>query len=208
LIPHEISDGGLATSTQRLAVNTGYVTSKDPSNLFSPGAKPVHFPKLDAFLSTLKSPSFSPWTDILTTEEIQEYQRGNHRKFPLLHLIPNGLSLSDLKSNRLERELLPGIGNDCWRFLVDVIILTAGSPYGKYLTVDLFRSYTRAIISVFVNQSQEGVIQRVLEVTGGGSMGLVVSFLISLLLLYKCHRLLRNDRDRPKFDEVCFLGRY
>ena len=199
-----MSDGGLATSTQRLAINTGYHTSQEDSGIFGPRAKPINLPKLSSFLSKLKAHSFSPWTDILTTEEISEYQLGNHRKFPLLHLIPKGLSLSDLKSNRLKREIVPGLENDCWRFLVDVSILTAGSPYGKYITVNIFRSYTLVIISALVRQNQVEMAEKVLVITGGGSMGLVMVFLISLLLVYKCRRMSDKDSYPCHIDRVFF----
>jgi hypothetical protein len=149
----------------------------------------------------LKPPSFSPWTEILTEEEIQEYQRGNYRKFPLLHLIPKGVSLSDLKSNKTKEEVLPGFANDCWRFLVDVIILTAGSPYGKYMTVDVFRLYTRAVTLIFIREDQTAVVDKVLAITGGASLCLVVTFLGCLVLLYKC-RILERNPNNHQFDEV------
>jgi hypothetical protein len=121
-----------------------------------------------------------------------------------LHLIPKGLSLSDLKSNRLKREIVPGLENDCWRFLVDVSILTAGSPYGKYMTVDIFRMYTVAIVSVVVGQNQIELVEKVLVITGGGSMGLVIAFLISLLLVYKCRRISDKDSYPHHIDQVFF----
>jgi hypothetical protein len=150
----------------------------------------------------LKPPSFSPWTEILTSEEIQEYQRGNYRKFPLLHLIPKGVSLSELKLNKTKREVLPGFANDCWRFLVDVIILTAGSPYGKYMTVDIFRLYTRAVTLIFIRKDQTAIVDEVLSITGGASLGLVVTFLVCLVLLYKCRRIFKRDLSNHHLDEV------
>ena len=202
LTNHDVSDGGLATSTQRLAVNTGYTTSQNDSSLFGPRARPIYLPSLNAFLSKLKSPSFSQWIDVLTTEEIGEYQLGSHRRFPLLHLIENGVSLSDLKSNKLKLEVVPGLENDCWRFLVDVIILTAGSPYGKYMTVDIFRLYALAIISIFFKPSREDVARKVFAIIGGGSMGIVVTFLVFLLLVYKCFRMRDKDVHKGQYDLV------
>jgi hypothetical protein len=201
-ITHDISDGGLATSTQRLAINTGRHAPRGNQALFGARAKPVQLPKLDSFLSNLKAPSFTPWTDVLTVEEIREYQSHNHRKFPLLHLIPPGQSLSNLKSNILKGSYLPGLENDCWRFLVDVSILTAGSPYGKYITVEVFRWYTGAIAGVVVRRNRDTIINRVFVVTGGGSLGLVVAFLISLLLLLKCHKLLGRGPVDHDLNEV------
>lgn len=180
------SDGGLATSTQRLAINTGFLTSKEAAGIFGSRAKPINLPKINSFLTKLKPPSFTPWTDVLTTREITEYQCCNHRKFPPLHLIPKDLSLSDLKSNKIKPDFVPGLENDCWRFLVDVSILTAGSPYGRYMTVDVFRSYTEAIVSIFTRQYP--TMEKALIITGGGSAALIITYLIFLLLLYKCCR--------------------
>jgi len=202
MITHDVSDGGLATSTQRLAINSGYHTQRTLSSLFGPGAEPVGLPRLDSFLAKLNRPSFSPWTDVLRTDEIAEYQRGNIRKFPLLHLIPKGLSFSDLKSNRLKREFIPGIENDCWRFVVDVAILTAGSPYGKYISVGLFQVYIQGMVVLFVRDNQSGIEQVVLAFTGGGSMALLVVFLIFLLLVYKCRQLLQKDQSNRKASAV------
>ena len=193
----DISDGGLATSTQRLAINSGHRPHRHESSLFGHRANPINLPRLDSFLAKLKRPSFSPWTDVLRADEIAEYQLGNVRKFPLLHLIPHGLSLSDLKSNKLKRDFIPGVENDCWRFIVDVAILTAGSPYGKYINVDIFRLYIRGIVSLFVQDDQSSIQEQVLNITGGGSLGLVVVFLISLLLTYKCRLLLGQDHETP-----------
>jgi hypothetical protein len=199
LITHENSDGGLATSTHRIAVNTRKDTL--PRNpIFGNNAKPVHLPKLDAHLATFRGPSFSPWTDILTTEELQEYQFANMRKFPLLHMISGGLSLSDLKTNTLKRKVLPGFENDCWRFLVDVSILTAGSPYAKYMTLEIFRQYTRSVISLYT-RSDEIVVDKFVTITGGGTMSLTLVFLIILLLLYKS-RPLADIPTIPQSDEV------
>jgi hypothetical protein len=182
-----------------LAINTGYSTSKEVADIFGSGAKPINLPKLNSFLAKLKPPSFTPWIDVLTTQEIAEYQRCNHRKFPLLHLIPKGISLSDLKSNKLKRDFVPGLENDCWRFLVDVSILTAGSPYGRYMTVDVFRSYTEAIVSIFIRQSP--IMEEVLGITGGGSAALIITYLIFLLLLYKCRRTSETDAGNHYFDQ-------
>jgi hypothetical protein len=207
MITHDLSDGGLATSTQRLAINSGHRTQRNLSSLFGPRAEPVDLPRLDSFFTKLNRPSFSPWTDVLRTDEIAEYQRGNIRKFPLLHLIPKGLSFSDLKSNRLKRELIPGIENDCWRFLIDVAILTAGSPYGKYISLGLFRVYIHGMVLLFVRDNQSKVEQVVLTFTGGGLMALVVVFLISLLLVYKCRQLLQKDQSNWKASAVTnFVG--
>lgn len=192
-ISPDISDGGLATSTQRLAINSGHPTQRNQTLLFGHHAKPTDLPRLDSFLAKLKPSSFSPWTDVLRADEIAEYQRGNVRKFPLLHLIPKGLSLSDFKSNRLKREFIPGIENDCWRFVVDVAILTAGSPYGKDINMNVFRAYIRGMTLLFVRDNQSEIQEEVLNVTGGGSTALIVVFLISLLLIYKCRRLLERD---------------
>ena len=158
------------------------------ADIFGSRAKPINLPKLNSFLAKLKPPSFTPWIDVFTTQEIAEYQRCNHRKFPLLHLIPKGISLSDLKSNKLKRDFVPGLENDCWRFLVDVSILTAGSPYGRYMTVDVFRSYTRGNCINFrtTKSDNEGWYW---AITGGGSAALIITYLIFLLLLYKCRRI-------------------
>jgi hypothetical protein len=207
MLTHDLSDGGLATSTPRLAINSGYHTQRNLSSLFGPRAEPVDLPRLDSFLTKLNRPSFSPWTDVLRTDEIAEYQRGNIRKFPLLHLIPKGLSFSDLKSNRLKRELIPGIENDCWRFVVDVAILTAGSPYGKYISVGWFRVYIHGLVLLFVRDNQSKIEQIVLTFTGGGSMALVAVFLISLLLVYKCRQLLQTDQSNRKVTAVISLVR-
>jgi len=197
-ITPDISDGGLATSTQRLAINSGHQTQRNQTSLFGHHAKPIDLPRLESFLAKLKTPSFTPWADVLRADEIAEYQRGNVRKFPLLHLIPTGLSLSDLKSNRPKREFVPGIENDCWRFVVDVAILTAGSPYGKYVNVDVFRMYIRGMVLLFVRDNQDEIQEEVLNITGGGSMGLVVVFLISLLLICKCRQLHERDLNHPQ----------
>lgn len=186
-ISHEISDGGLATSTHRLAVNTGADISKGRSNIFGPRAKPLHLPKLNVFLSQLKPPAFSSWEEVLTPIEIDEYQMSNHRRFPIFHLIPRGLSLNDLKSNRRKREMLPGFENDCWRFFVEILVLGAGSPYGQYMNVDVFQFYTRAVLSLYSGGKPE-VVKSGLVYTGGGSLALVVSFLLILLLTFKCRK--------------------
>jgi len=185
-VTHEVSDGGLATSTHRLAVNTGTDVSQGRSNIFGPGAKPISLPKLNAFLGSLQQPSFSPWSDILTPQEVQDYQNANHRKFPLSHLIPPGLSLNDLKSNTLKRKVLPGFENDLWRFLVEVCVLTAGSPYGQYLSVDIFRAYTRTMLSLY-SGSQPGLVEKAMAWTGGGSLTLTVVFLLILVVTYKTY---------------------
>ena len=198
LMTHDISDGGLATSTQRLGINAGYHVQLNQLSLFGYRAEPVDLPRLESFLRNLKRPSFSPWTDILSTEEIAEYQRENVRKFPLLHLIPKGQSLSDLKSNRQGCEYIPGFENDCWRFVVDVAILLAGSPFGKYISVDVFRLYIHGIMSLFIRDNESDLEQKVLTVTGRGSMGLVAVFLISLLMVYKCRPLLGKDHNKPR----------
>jgi hypothetical protein len=186
LITHEVSDGGLATSTHRLAVNTGNDLSHSHNPLFKTSSKPIHLPKLDSFLSGLKPPGFTPWTQVLTQQEIQVYQRYNYRKFPPWELVPRGCSITDIKSHRIKRERFPGLQNDWSRFLVDVSILTAGSPYGKYMSVGVFALYTRAVTLVFVHgDAREVVVERVLRVTGGEAMGLVVAFLLCPLLIYK-----------------------
>jgi hypothetical protein len=110
--------------------------------------------------------------------------------------------LSDLKLNKTKREVLPGFANDCWRFLVDVIILTAGSPYGKYLTVDIFRLYTRAVTLIFIRKDHTAVVDKVLSITGGASLALVVTLLGCLVLLYKCSRILKKDISNHHLDEV------
>jgi hypothetical protein len=207
MMTHETSDGGLATSTHRPAIKTPI--SPPRISHFGPNAEPIPLPKLDAHLATLKTPAFTPWTEILTTSELQEYQSANHRKFPLLHMIPPGLSLSDLKSNTRKREVLPGFENDCWRFLIDVGVLTAGSPYVAYLTLNIFRVYTRAVVSLFSGMDED-VVDRALSITGGGAMGLTIVFLVILVLLYKCYRGERTDSGNPQFDKVhrMFSGAY
>lgn len=121
----------------------------------------------------------------MTVEELRNYQANNQRKFPLLHLIPKGLSLSDLKLNKVKRESISGFENDCWRFLADVIVLTAGSPYGRYMSVDVFLLYTRRIISVFPWENHTNRVNQISALLGGGSLALIMIFLICLLLLYK-----------------------
>jgi len=83
---------------------------------------------------------------------------------------------------------------------VDVSILTAGSPYGKYMTVDVFRLYTKAIVSIYLRRDQ--LVERVLTFTGGGSAGLVITFLIIFVLLYKCQRTRKMDDINYHSDQV------
>src|SRR5205814_7140055 len=121
----------LATSTQRFAVNTGFPTSKDTVDIFRPRAEAINLRELNSFLTKLKPPSFTPWTDVLSIQEISEYQRCKKRKFPLLHLIPKGLSLSHSKGNKLKGNLFPIFKIDYCRCLLKVRILTAGRRYGR-----------------------------------------------------------------------------
>jgi len=150
---------------------------------------PLALPRLDNFLANLKLPAFSPWIEVLSAEEIEEYQLHNHLKFPLLHLIPTGSSLSELKSNKIKQEMT-SFENDCWRFLADIAILTAGSPFSKYIAVDVFRWYTRQMIAIFLPKDKAQMLEYLLGLTGGGSMALFLVFLITLLLLYKCRCML------------------
>ena len=83
---------------------------------------------------------------------------------------------------------------------MDVSILTAGSPYGKYMTVDVFRSYTEAVVSIFLRRGQ--LVERVLTFTGGGSAALVITFLIMFLLLYKFQRTRTMNDINYRFDQV------
>jgi hypothetical protein len=192
LITHETSDGGLATSTHRLAAATGEDVSQGRSNIFGPKAKAVHLPKLNSFLGNLSPTSFSEWTKVLTPGEIREYQVRNHRKFPLLHLIPPGLSLNDVKAGKWKLEPLPGFENDFWKFLVEVCVLTAGSPYGKYMTVDIFRSYTKTVLSLYSGHNL-AAMDRVMQWTGEGCLALTAVFLIMVTLVYKCRRTHKSD---------------
>ena len=206
---HEASDGGLATSTQRLAINKGYSaplqSTHHNGNLFGPRSPPVNLPSMDTFLRTLKPPSFSPWTDILSPEELTEYQTANHRKFPILHRLGRGVSLSDLKANKVKKELVPGFENDCWRFVVDVCVLLAGSPYARYLNLNLFYWYTQSIVSVVSRHFPFPIEQEVLNVMGGGSLAMVTSFLICLLLVYKCRKMLQIEELNRHIQQVLLL---
>ena len=116
-------------------------------------------------------------------------------------MVPAGLSLSDLKSNILKRDKLPGFENDCWRFLVDVSVLTAGSPYAEYITLNVFREYTRAIVSLYVRDN-DATVEKVMTITGDGALSLAIVLTISLLLLYKSSRKLQRECRTPQFDEV------
>ena len=194
----ERSDNGLTPSTHRLGINTGFPTRHATETLFGPRAKPVYLPTLNAHLTNLKPTSFTPWSEILTQEEIVEYQRRNHRKFPIFHRLQAGVSISELKSNATRRVLFPGLENDLWRFVVDVCILTAGSPYGKDLSVSVFREYTQFVISIVVRDAESPWRQRILNYTGGGSLALVVSFLLVLMLLYKCRKSDMRNRRSPQ----------
>jgi hypothetical protein len=188
---------GLTPSTQRLAINTGHPVPQTSESLFGPNAPPVALPRLAEFLSHLTPPRFTPWSDVLAPPEIAEYQRLNHRKFPIFHRLREGVSISELKSNVTQRVFIPGLENDLWRFVVDVCILTAGSPYGKDLSVDVFRKFTQFVVSVVVRD--ETWVARVLDFTGGGSLAMVVSFLVVLLVLFKCRKtVLRNRRRRQR----------
>ena len=198
----EESDGGLATSTQRLPINNGYnvptQTTHHNANAFGPRSPPVNLPNLDAFLRTLKPPSFSPWTDILSSEELNEYQTGNHRKFPILHFLGKGVSLSNLKANKVKKEFLPGLENDCWRFVVDVCVLLAGSPYARYIDLNIFYWYTESIVSIISRHSSFPIEQEVLDFMGGGSLALVTSFLVCIVTMYKCRKMIQSeDMNRP-----------
>ena len=195
----ERSDNGLTPSTHRLAINTGFPVPPTTDTLFGPGAKSVHLPALNSHLTNLKPTSFTPWSETLTQEEIVEYQTRNHRKFPIFHRLQAGVSISELKSNVTKRVLFPGLENDLWRFVVDVCILTAGSPYGRDLSVGVFHEYTQFVISIIVRDKESPWRQRILNYTGGGSLGLVISLVLVLLLLYKCRKTeMRNRRSRQR----------
>jgi hypothetical protein len=109
---------------------------------------------------------------------------------------------------RTKRERLPGFGNDCWRFLVDVVVLTAGSPYGKDMTVDVFRLYTRAVTLVFVRNNQTAAVGTVLKITGGASLALVVTFVGCSVLVYKCRCILQKVSTNPQIDGVLPLASF
>jgi len=83
---------------------------------------------------------------------------------------------------------------------VDVIVLTAGSPFGKYVTVDVFRMYTHVVLSTVLRR--EDNVESVMQVMGGGSLVLTSTFVLMLLLVYKCRRRLEQDPNNPRFDEV------
>jgi hypothetical protein len=106
------------------------------------------------------------------------------------------VSISELKSNVTRKVLLPGLGNDWWRFVVDVCILTAGSPYGKDLSASIFREYTEFVVRIVLRDEQSVWYQRILNFTGGGSMALVVSFALILFLLCNCRKTVIRDRRR------------
>jgi hypothetical protein len=203
LITHEISDGGLATSTHRLAINTGNDLSHPSNPLFNPSSKPLHLPTLDAFLSRLpQSAGFTPWTDILTPQEIQQYQRNNYRKFPPWEEVPRGCSITDVKRNSGRRDRFPGLENDWWRFLVDVCVLGAGSPYARDISVQVFALYTHAVTLMFVRKEGEQAVERVEWVTGREAMGLVVVFLLCPLLVYKALGKSKGGRPAPGVHDV------
>jgi hypothetical protein len=201
LVAQDVSDDGLATSTQRLAVNAGH-THPPGHKTFGRNAKAIGLRKLDSFLGKLPKPSFSQWTDVLNAQEITEYQYRNHRKFPLLHLIPKGLSLSDLKSNNVKSELVPGLENDCWRFLVNLLVLSAGSPFSKYITVNIFRLYTQAVLQLFSGNRNGQMVDKMLAFTGEGSLTFVTMLLICLLLIYKCRKTMKLGLILHSFNEV------
>jgi hypothetical protein len=63
------------------------------------------------------------------------------------------------------------------------------------------------MVLLFVRDNQSKVEQVVLTFTGGGLMALVVVFLISLLLVYKCRQLLQKDQSNWKASAVTnFVG--
>jgi hypothetical protein len=96
--------------------------------------------------------------------------------------IPRGWSVNDLKAGGRVR--VPGLENDSWRFLVEVLILMAGSPYGVYLSVDVFRLYTQAMAGLYTRGNDE-IVAKILVATGGGCVALAIVFLLILLLVYK-----------------------
>jgi len=123
----------------------------------------------------------------------------NHRKFPIFHRLQAHESISELKSNATRKGLLPGLENDLWRFFVDVCILAAGSPYGTDLNVGMFREYTEFVVSVVVRNEKSQWRQRILNFTGGGSLVIIVSFVLVLLLMYKCRKTeMRNKQSRQR----------
>ena len=89
--------------------------------------------------------------------------------------------------------------------MVEVCVLTAGSPYGKYVSVQVFGWYTRAVVMVFVRGGTgEDVMERVLRITGGEGMGLVVVFLLCLLMVWKARKL-QSARRGQNLDEVPYI---
>lgn len=110
-------------------------------------------------------------------------------------------SITDIKSGRERRERLPGLENDWWRFLVEICVLGAGSPYGEAMSVQVFGLYTRGLTMV-VARGKEDVVAKVMTGTGRESLGLVTGFLLCLLVVYKARQEVQSDEKSPKFGVV------
>lgn len=88
---------------------------------------------------------------------------------------------------------------------MDISILTAGSPYGKYMSVKVFALYTRAVTLVFVHGDKDRAVERILRVTGGESLGLVVVFLLCLLTMHKARQKVQRRPSQSGFSQVFHL---
>lgn len=89
--------------------------------------------------------------------------------------------------------------------MVDVCVLLAGSPYARFLDLNLFYWYTERIVSVVSRHFPFPIEQDVLNFIGGGSLALVTSFLICILLVYQCSKMLQVEDLNRHVQQVLSL---
>ncbi|ODQ54346.1 hypothetical protein SAICODRAFT_70076 [Saitoella complicata NRRL Y-17804] len=169
------------------------------ASLFGREALPIQLPKLDKFIESLPATEFSPLEKVLDDTQYADYEAKGRAEFPPMHLIPNNITLDDLKSNVTKRGWLgTSLQNDIIGVLADAFIGAEGSTLSVYVTLEIFRDFIQLMALVFSGGGKDSTVLNILSLNlqdafGGGSIFLGLFLLIALLLLWKFMRIRRND---------------